>query len=152
MDEKTSLSAYKKDFTQTNIYNDEEVMTGKSYLFPALEAERTIYIKAPIATIAEPVVWKIEAEGDGEGIDDIKDNLIVTIYPNPTDGLFYVNVPTAVDGSTVAITTLSGSTLYTAPLTNGLNIINLSGRLIPGIYLVVTNSNNQSITSKLIIR
>ena len=99
MDEKTSLSAYKKDFTQTNIYNDEEVMTGKSYLFPALEAERTIYIKAPIATIAEPVVWKIEAEGDGEGIDTPQNPDGETIIYDltgrrvtaPTKGIYIVN-------------------------------------------------------------
>ena len=98
MDEKTSLSAYKKDFTQTNIYNDEEVMTGKSYLFPALEAERTIYIKAPIATIAEPVVWKIE--GDGADIEDIAApqtestaiyDLMGRRVASPSKGIYIVN-------------------------------------------------------------
>ena len=58
-DEKTSLSAYKGDFTQTSLTNDEGFTIGKSYLFEAAESKRTIYIKAPIATITEPVVWMV---------------------------------------------------------------------------------------------
>ena len=58
-DEKTSLSAYKGDFTQTSLTNDEGFTIGKSYLFEAAESVRTIYIKAPIATITEPVVWMV---------------------------------------------------------------------------------------------
>ncbi len=62
-DEKTSLSAYKEDFVQTNITNAEGAIVGKSYLFAAEGVERIVYIKAPIATIAEPVVWQIVDEG-----------------------------------------------------------------------------------------
>lgn len=58
-DEKTSLSAYKGDFEQTSLTNDEGVTIGKSYLFAASDAERTLYIKAPIATASEPVIWKV---------------------------------------------------------------------------------------------
>ena len=68
-DEKTSLSAYKEDFTQTAITNDEGFTVGKSYLFAAEEAERTIYIKAPVATVAEPVVWQIV--GDNADVEYI---------------------------------------------------------------------------------
>ena len=73
-DEKTSLSAYKKDYTQTNLTTDEGVIIGKSYLFPVPEAERTIYIKAPVATIAEPVMWSIgekkEDPNPGQGVGE----------------------------------------------------------------------------------
>lgn len=62
LDEKVSLSAYKKDYTQTNIVNSEGMMVGKNYTFPILETGRTVYIKAPKATIAEPVVWQIMSD------------------------------------------------------------------------------------------
>lgn len=68
-DEKSSLSAYKGDFTQTSITNEEGVTIGKEYLFDAADEARTIYIKAPIATVAAPVVWSIIHEG--MGIDNI---------------------------------------------------------------------------------
>ena len=154
VDEKTSLSAYKKDFTQTNIFNEEEVMIGKNYVFPTLETDRTIYIKAPIAAIAEPVVWKIvkENNNEGEGLDDIKGCLVATVYPNPTDGLFYVNVPTVVGDATMVVVTLSGATVCTARLSQGLNAIDLRGQLSSGIYMVTINSERQVVASKLIVR
>ena len=97
-DEKTSLSAYKNDFTQTSITNEEGTMIGKSYLFAAMEAERTIYIKAPIATIAEPVIWKIEGEGlDVENIivPQTEDTVIYDLtgrrVATPTRGIYIIN-------------------------------------------------------------
>ena len=149
-DEKTSLSAYKNDFTQTNIVNDEGVTIGKSYLFAPADAEYTVYIKAPIATIAEPVVWQIV--GGDNGIEHIVGNLVVTVYPNPSDGAFTVSVPAAAEGATITINTLSGSTVYHAALTQGNTAIDLRGQLNTGIYLVTVSSNNKVATSKLIIK
>ena len=149
-DEKTSLSAYKNDFTQTNIVNDEGVTIGKSYLFAPADAEYTVYIKAPIATIAEPVVWQIV--GDDNGIDHIVGDLVVTVYPNPSDGAFTVSVPAVAEGATITVNTLSGSTVYHAALTQGNTAIDLRGQLNTGIYLVTVSSNNKVATSKLIIK
>ena len=153
LDEKTSLSAYKEDYTQTSIINEEGITIGKSYLFAASDTERTIYIKAPIATATEPVVWSLTHKA--EEIDDfIGGQLAVTLYlyPNPTDGLFYVNVPTATEGATVSVTTLSGTQLYSTALTEGLIAIDLRGQLAAGIYLVTVNSDKQASTSKLIVK
>ena len=153
LDEKTSLSAYKEDYTQTSIINEEGITIGKSYLFAASDTERTIYIKAPIATATEPVEWSLTHKA--EEIDDfIGGQLAVTLYlyPNPTDGLFYVNVPTATEGATVSVTTLSGTQLYSTALTEGLIAIDLRGQLAAGIYLVTVNSDKQASTSKLIVK
>lgn len=153
LDEKTSLSAYKEDYTQTSIINEEGITIGKSYLFAASDTERTIYIKAPIATATEPVVWSLTHKA--EEIDDfIGGQLAVTLYlyPNPTDGLFYVNVPVATEGATVSVTTLSGTQLYSTALTEGLIAIDLRGQLAAGIYLVTVNSDKQASTSKLIVK
>ena len=153
LDEKTSLSAYKEDYTQTSIINEEGITIGKSYLFAASDTERTIYIKAPIATATEPVVWSLTHKA--EEIDDfIGGQLAVTLYlyPNPTDGLFYVNVPAATEGATVSVTTLSGTQLYSTALTEGLIAIDLRGQLAAGIYLVTVNSDKQASTSKLIVK
>ena len=150
-DEKTSLSAYKEDFTQINITNDEGATIGKSYLFAAADTERTIYIKAPIATITEPVTWMVEKGNGGDGIDNLEGQFVATVYPNPTDGLFHINVPKATE-ATARIITTSGRLLYHTTLTAGLNTIDLRGQLASGIYLVIVNSNNQSSTSKLIVR
>jgi hypothetical protein len=97
-DEKTSLSAYKEDFVQTNITNAEGAIVGKSYLFATEGAERTIYIKAPIATIAEPVVWQIVDEGmDVENIiapqtqETIIYDLMGRPIAEPGKGIYIIN-------------------------------------------------------------
>ena len=90
-----------------------------------------------------------------EEIDNlVGGQLAVTLYlyPNPTDGLFYVNVPAATEGATVSVTTLSGTQLYSTTLTEGLVAIDLRGQLAAGIYLVTVNSNKQASTSKLIVK
>ena len=149
-DEKTSLSAYKEDFTQTSIVNDEDVIVGKSYLFAAAETERTIYIKTPVSTITEPVVWKIvDTEAD---IDNPEMQLVVTLYPTLSDGLFHVNVPVAADNASLTVTTLSGSTIHHTRLTEGHTTVDLRGQLNTGIYLVTVKSNHKIATSKLIIK
>ena len=151
LDEKTSLSAYKEDFVQTSIVNEEGITVGKTYLFATSDTERTLYIKAPIATATEPVVWSVTH--DIAGIDNLMGaQLAVTLYPNPTDGLFYVNVPAAAEGATVSVTTLSGTTLYSTTLAEGLIAIDLRGQLSAGIYLVVVKSDKQASASKLIVR
>lgn len=161
-DEKTSLSAYKEDFTQTSIVNEEGITVGKSYLFAAAETERTIYIKTPVSTITEPVIWKIvdteedteeDVEEDVEAdIENLKSPLIVTLYPTPSDGLFHVSVPTAVDNASVTVTTLSGSTVHHSTLTDANTAVDLRGKLNAGIYLVTVKSNHKIATSKLIIK
>jgi len=149
-DEKVSLSAYKKDFVQTNIFNDDDVMIGKSYLFPILEAERVIYIKAPVATIAEPVKWRIH--GDGTDIGELEGSFTVTVYPNPTDGAFFVNVPYAVSDVTMRVVDLAGVIQHESVLSEGATFIDLRGKLEPGTYLVVVSGGVRFVTNKIVVR
>lgn len=98
-DENTSLSSYKKDYTQTNINTEEGVLIGKTYLFATSDAARTIYIKAPIATISEPVTWQIVKEDDGEGIDTphtTEENTVIydlmgRRVTSPSKGIYIIN-------------------------------------------------------------
>ena len=102
-DKTTSMSAYKGDFTQTNITNEAGETIGKNYAFAAADADRTIYIKVSMVNaMYNPVVWKIE--GDNEGGDDTSvaiekaDTEATVIYDlmgrrvtNPTKGIYIIN-------------------------------------------------------------
>ena len=92
-DEKTSLSAYKGDYTQTSLTNESDIIVGKNYIFAATGAERTIYIKAPIATAAEPVTWRIDVKGNEGDDDNPNEGDDPNDDPNEGDG---INTPTTI--------------------------------------------------------
>ena len=102
-DKVTSMSAYKQDFTQTNLTNEAGETIGKNYVFAATDADRTIYIKvSTVNAIYNPVVWKIEGEnegGDDTGVAVEKADAEATVIydlmgrrvENPTKGIYIIN-------------------------------------------------------------
>ncbi len=115
-DKVTSMSAYKGDFTQTNLTNDTNEIIGKSFLFAAADADRTIYIKvSTVNAMYNPVVWEIESENEGgdneddnEGGNEGGDDTSVTVekvatktpeiydlmgrrVESPTKGIYIIN-------------------------------------------------------------
>ena len=97
-DKVTSMSAYKGDFTQTNLTNEAGEVTGKEYLFDAAEAQRTVYIKvSTVNAMYSPVVWQIV--GEGNDIEDIiapqYEEVIYDLMGRrvtvPTKGIYIIN-------------------------------------------------------------
>lgn len=100
--EKSSLSAYKGDFQQTSITDENGATIGKNYYFEATDVERAIYIKSPIATISEPVVWQIICDDEVDDETNISVEEVVNRTPaiydlmgrrveNPGKGIYIVN-------------------------------------------------------------
>ena len=97
-DKVTSMSAYKGDFTQTNLTNETGEVIGKEYLFDAAETQRTIYIKvSTVNAMYSPVVWQIV--GEGNDIEDIiapqHEEVIYDLMGRrviaPTKGIYIIN-------------------------------------------------------------
>ena len=72
------------------------------------------------------------------------------VYPNPTDGTFYVNVPTVENGAKITVTTLTGKVVYNASISS--NITNVTLNTTGGIYLVTVSNGNSVETAKLIVK
>jgi hypothetical protein len=70
----------------------------------------------------------------------------LSVFPNPTDGLFHVNTPSA---GTVSLQTLSGKSLFSQHVENEYAAFDLSGYL-QGIYLLSYTSEQNSASIKLI--
>lgn len=147
-DENTTLSSYKKDFTQEIVYNENEQMCGKKYTFAPAETERVIYIKVTKQNL--PIWWTIHPNTT-DAIDEAQAAGTLAISPNPNSGIFSVNVPAVEAGATVTVRTLAGTEVYSAPLTSTHTTVNLSGKLGNGIYLV-TVSNGTTVTGKMIVK
>ena len=99
-DEKTSLASYKGDFEQTSITDEDGWTIGKSYFFDAADEERTIYIKCPVATISEPVVWTIICNDEDETNISVEEvapeapviyDLMGRRVESPTKGIYIIN-------------------------------------------------------------
>jgi len=78
-------------------------------------------------------------------IDEVTANLI-SAYPNPTDGVFRINMP---EKGNVKISNISGSLVYEKALNESVNSIDLS-RYPSGIYIVTVTFGNKTQHIKLI--
>ena len=85
------------------------------------------------------------------GIEDTKVKGKLVIYPNPGREQFTINIPEGAENGTLKVYDLTGSMrysqVYTSPGEQPLALPNLAG----GVYVVVYESNNQIIASKLVI-
>lgn len=72
---------------------------------------------------------------------------MINIYPNPTSGL--VNIETSNTGVSYHVFDLNGRILMDGLLNNSLTIIDLGG-LKPGVYFIKVNSENKTVTERII--
>lgn len=138
-DATTALSAYKKEFTNTMVKNDANEMTGRNFVFPAQDTERTLYIMAP--------VFNDEAKmfiGGMTGIQGIEEHPMFSVYPNPAAGEFFVECATA---GVLYVTSLNGTVVYKTAVQEGTNHVSLNG-IARGMYLVTVGDT----TVKLIVK
>lgn len=146
-DETTAMTTYKGDFTQTNNKNDNNQMCGKTYTFAAGETDRVVYIKTGYQKNLH--WWNITLDG-GESINNINAGKSMIVYPNPTDGTFYVNTPTVENDAKITVTTLTGKVVYNAKISS--NVTNVTLNTTKGMYLVTVSNGNSVETVKLIVK
>ncbi len=80
----------------------------------------------------------------------MEEESLFSVYPNPTDGMFYINVINNITPqSYIEITNLVGITVYSSLLNNNTTSIDISDQP-NGIYLIKLTSNDKMITKKII--
>ncbi len=78
-----------------------------------------------------------------------EEDLAVTIYPNPADGVFYINSDREYN---VVIMNVIGKVVYDGRISEGVNTVNLTGQP-PGIYLIrLTGRSGEVRMTRLILR
>jgi WD40 repeat protein len=82
-----------------------------------------------------------------EGINEIKSNTEVNLYPNPNDGTFSVNINTSNKAYQIAIYNVLGEKIYQARLNNGITKLKLDNQS-HGIYSYNVVTNDTGITLK----
>jgi hypothetical protein len=82
------------------------------------------------------------------GINDLKQDQLFSVYPNPSNGLFIVDV--ASETADIVIVDLLGNTVYEAKHTKGSVKIDLE-HVASGVYVIKVNSNTMHTSKRIII-
>lgn len=136
-------------YTMVSNKNADNKIINKTYTFEPSAEGYVVYIKTSYQK--NLTSWYIGQTP--VGIDEVKEGISINIYPNPSSGIFYVNVPEVGQNTQVTVTSITGATIYKQVLTSTSTQINLSNKLSTGIYLVtVTEGGQNKATSKLIIK
>ncbi len=91
-------------------------------------------------------------------VDETIEEMELKIFPNPTDGDFYIEFNAFSDNCSVSVTDVNGRLLWEDELTsNGLQVINSASfsalsNLQSGIYFVTLNSGDQSLSKKVVLK
>jgi ELWxxDGT repeat protein len=75
----------------------------------------------------------------------------LSVYPNPTKGIFNVVLPASVPGAQLEISDITGLPVYHQTMVNAINTVDLTNHP-SGVYILRMISNNQTITTKKVIK
>jgi hypothetical protein len=129
---------------QLNIgFDQNNDASGKFFYRTAAHWNASYYKGAPMI---RPVVGK---SFDHSGVKPHELQSDITIYPNPTKGVVYIETPDVEDDMNYSIMNSYGQCLETGTLNS--NELSLE-KLPAGIYFVQFSSKNQPITTKKIIK
>ena len=117
-----------------------------------------LYFK-PDTVLIDPSQYIISKNNVSEQENNIvlvDDNHQFIIYPNPANKLLYIHLPTtdSITSESVTITTVSGAFVYKKTFRNiSQNLLTIPvAQLSKGVYFVVLQNGNNSITKKKFIR
>ncbi|MDP2723003.1 MAG: lamin tail domain-containing protein [Bacteroidales bacterium] len=148
-----SLRGIAAELLGFNVYRDDVQINA------ALVTETTYNDPMPAIGTHDYYVTSVYTEGESgpsnvvtiliTGISDHQSES-VTVYPNPTDGLFTINMP-GMAGTTIMVTDITGKVVYNEFAVSGAEI-NLTG-LEKGLYFVRIQDqmSKQSLVKKLLV-
>lgn len=139
------------------------IMTGNDYesytwncnnndwnIFPVTETGQ--YIVEAVDEIGCDVVDTIVVTVDEcLGLDELSANAM-TVYPNPTNGVFTVDLNTTVDHATLSIVDLQGKVCYTAEIDNGTSSKTIdASQLENGVYILSIETNEFQTKTQIVV-
>jgi len=125
---------------------------GTSGRFMYLDEDGNVYNKA-VAQTDSRSIWKIiPADQVLSVANDIEKPLSVSIFPNPTENKFTLQLNNS-GKSNIKIFNILGSLVYQNTTTKNLVTINSDDELKPGVYLIkILSENNKVYQTKVIIK
>lgn len=135
----TTVNTYTADIPGLNGSNDVAY-----YIYAENDNSKTE--SHPRIGVSDPHLFSYS--GGSIGLNEFAENNDVTIFPNPTSESFSLN--TTLDTGVVTIYNTNGQQVYTTRFTEPNTNINVA-TFTTGIYIVKVESENHSITRKLVV-
>ncbi|HXP50234.1 MAG TPA: T9SS type A sorting domain-containing protein, partial [Bacteroidia bacterium] len=85
------------------------------------------------------------------GIDNITANSNISIYPNPSNGIITVSIPSANEANTLRITDMIGNEIVKSQMKDVTKNLDLSS-LQKGLYTITISNGTEKHIQKLIIQ
>ncbi|RLD52017.1 MAG: hypothetical protein DRI94_04395 [Bacteroidetes bacterium] len=89
---------------------------------------------------------------DATSVEDVKFNDLISIYPNPSNGVFNIGFKETEKTADVSISDMTGKLVYSNKLNTSENHIIKLNYVSKGIYFIKINLGDKSVVSKLIIQ
>jgi hypothetical protein len=115
-----------------------------TYLFDIEYTANTINGPTYTATTAQ------YAKNITTGISDIKNDALLSLYPNPAQGVFTIHTDESLIGADMSVVNLPGEEVLTQKLTGTTEYIDLHD-VMKGMYMVNIKNDKGTITRKLIV-
>lgn len=133
---------------QNLVIEVKQLSAGSPLSYPDLE----LYLYAPCEEDIQSSVFASVYFGNATAVNDLADNSLLSISPNPTSGWLQISLPTGNDLEAVRVTDLAGKTVRNLELGTGSNIteVDLSG-LPKGMYALQARAAGQVFVKKVIV-
>jgi Leucine-rich repeat (LRR) protein len=150
----TNINCSSNELTELNVANGNNTVISNQF-FNATNNSNLTCIEVDDVTFATNNWFNIDVQTEfsencstlGTANNTISEKSI-TLYPNPTSDLAYVNIPSNHSINKITIIDSVGRVVKTQ--SNGSNKLELSS-FNPGIYYIILQIGNQSYTKKLIV-
>lgn len=134
---------------QNLVIEVKQLSVGSPLSYPDLE----LYLYAPCEEDIQSSVFASVFFGNATAVNDLADNSLLSISPNPTSGWLQISLPTGNDLEAVRVMDLAGKTVRNLELGAGSNIteVDLSG-LPKGMYALQARAAGQVFVKKVIVK
>lgn len=147
--------ATEEGFDKVTVFNESNqviaTLSGQELPDPIVEETGTMFITWNTNSTVRDAGWEADYYIDGVGVNENADADGISISPNPSNGLFNINLNDKTVNTTIKVMDMNGRIVYNSTLDAMQHTIDLTSEP-KGIYLVNINSVDVNINKRIIVR
>lgn len=140
-------------FNYVNDIQREYKWFGKNQMEPLLQINTQAGILGMFQTFefVTKVIYRDSLRLDPNGIFETENNIQLNVFPNPSNGLFYISAPENLNKATITLSDINGRTLLMRDMQSSTEMLDAS-TLAKGVYILSLQSKEGSTTKKIVVQ